>query len=108
MTIDLNAIREHSRRKVNIPATVEILLGSGRVFTTGKAMVRDISFTGALIAKMVLKKRVLPAENFRIRIRMSHPNHKGIGALCKPVRFGVGKDFEIGVEFEEFWAGDKE
>lgn len=107
MPQDLESIREFSRRSVNLPAEVDILV-AGKVFTSGTCTVRDISFKGALLTKFKLKKQVFPVRPFRLRFMLTHPKHKGIGGVAKPVRLGVGKEFELGVEFEEFWAGEQE
>jgi hypothetical protein len=99
-------IREWARQKVEIPARIEILLPSGCVFTDGRAMIRDISFKGARIGRIVLRRPILPARPFRIRLTFESKEHSGVGAICKPVRFGTGDEFELGVEFEEFWASE--
>lgn len=106
MTQDLESIREFARRSVNLPAQVAVLVG-GKVFTSGTCVVRDISFKGALLVKFKLKQQVFPVRPFKIRFVLTHPKHKGIGGVAKPVRLGVGREFELGVEFEEFWAGEQ-
>ena len=60
-----------------------------------------------LLAKFMLKKKALPAEQFTLHLRMAGNRYKGIGAICVPVRFGTGKDFELAVSFKEMWAEDK-
>lgn len=101
-------IREWSRQKLNVPAEVEVVLASGRVFTSGKAMVRDISFQGARLGRIVLRKPILPARPFKIRLSFRDRERRGIAAMCRPVRFGQGEEFELGVEFEEFWADEQD
>ena len=96
-------LRDWSRNAVNVPTRLEVLVGPRR-FTTGSAIIRNISFKGALLGKLVLKKQFLPARTFRIRLHFSSPKYRGIGALCKPVRFGDGKAFELGVAFENLWV----
>ena len=107
----LDAVREHSRlvprREVNLLAKITIKLRSGKTFDTGMVLVRDISLKGALLAKFMLKKKALPAEQFTLHLRMAGNRYKGIGAICVPVRFGTGKDFELAVSFKEMWAEDK-
>ncbi len=97
-------LRRWSRRDVRIAADVDILLHNNKKFTTGVAIIRNISLRGALIGRMVLKKQVLPASWFRIRVNFKSDEYKGIGALCRPIRFGRGDEFELAVEFEDFWA----
>ena len=72
-------VRRWARNEVNIPAKIEIL--------TAK-----------------LKKSTLPAANFRVRLTFSSAKYKGIGAICRPIRFGRGDEFQLAVEFEDFWA----
>ena len=59
---------------------------------------------GSLINKIKLKKPTLPAASFRVRLTFSSAKYKGIGAICRPIRFGRGNTFELAVEFEDFWA----
>ena len=96
-------LRDWSRNAVNVPTRLEVLVGQRR-FTTGSAIIRNISFKGALLGKMILKKQVLPARSFRIRLKFSTPKYRGIGALCRPVRFGDGDKFELGVAFDSLWV----
>ncbi|MBI3854693.1 MAG: hypothetical protein HY293_03260 [Planctomycetes bacterium] len=96
--------RRWGRNEVNLPAKVEILTGQGRKFTGGTAVIRDVSLRGALLTQIKLKKSCLPAANFKVRLTFSSTKYKGIGALCRPIRFGRGEAFELAVEFEDFWA----
>lgn len=99
-----NYLRKWMRNAVRIPAQVEIVTGDGKVFTRGTAVIRDVSLKGALLGRLRLRKPFLPIRPFRIRLAFRAPRYRGIGALCRPVRFGAGADFELGVEFEDFWA----
>jgi len=101
-------IREWTRRKADIPADLEIVLEDGSVFARGTAVVQDISFSGALLAKLDLDGDALPARWFRIKLAFKDPEHEGFRAVCTPVRINAREDFSIGVEFDEFWAGEKE
>ena len=97
-------LRKWIRRDVRIPVEIEILLRNGRIFTRGAGIIRNISLKGALLGRMVLKRQYLPAEWFRLRIRFKSPEYRGIGALCLPVRFGSNPEFELAVQFDDFWA----
>ncbi len=97
--------RRWGRQAVHLPARIEIVLPGGRKFTSGTAIIRNINLKGALLAKFVLKKPYLPARSFQIRMTFCSDEYDGIGAVARPVRFGVGHDFEIAVVFEDFWAG---
>jgi hypothetical protein len=97
-------VRRWSRNAVNIPARVEIVTLDGKKFTTGTAIIRDVSLRGARLGRLVLKKAALPARSFRIKLFFKSEPYRGIGALCRPIRFGNGPEFELAVEFEDFWA----
>ena len=96
--------RRWSRNSVHIPAKVEIITLDGKKFSTGTAVIRDVSLRGALLTQIKLKKSVLPASSFQVKLTFSSDKYKGIGALCRPIRFGRGSDFELAVEFVDFWA----
>jgi hypothetical protein len=99
-----NYLRRWARKTVNLPARLEIVLDEdGRKFTTGSAIVRNISFKGALLGRVVLKKAVLPAKRFSIHLAFNLRKYKGIGAIARPVHFGSGKEFELGIEFIDLW-----
>lgn len=98
-------LREWSRRAVSIPARVSIFADrANRPFNTGTAIVRNISLSGCLLGRIVLKRKVLPASRFTVHIDFRLPGHEGIGAIGRPVHFGTGKEFEIGIAFEDFWV----
>lgn len=95
--------RRWPRNRVDLPAELEILV-DGRRWTTGSAVVRDVSLRGARLAKIKLKKASLPARAFRVSITFRAGPYDGVGALGRPVRFGTGEDFELAVEFDDVWA----
>jgi hypothetical protein len=96
--------RRWARNEVHLPAKIEILTTAGKKFTEGTATIRDVSLRGALLTKIKLKKGLLPAASFRVRLTFSSAKYKGIGAIARPIRFGRGDAFELAVEFEDFWA----
>lgn len=96
--------RRWVRNEVDLPAKVEILTGAGKKVNDGSAVIRDVSLRGALLTRIKLKKPVLPAASFQVRLTFSSDKYKGIGALCRPIRFGRGAEFELAVEFVDFWA----
>jgi len=96
--------RKWARNTVHIAAKMEIVTLDGKKFTTGTAIIRDVSLRGARLGRMVLKRRCLPAQSFRIKLLFRSEKYKGIGALCRPIRFGKGPEFELAVEFEDLWA----
>ncbi len=100
-------IRDWSRNEVSLAAKVEIRTEDGKLFTTGTAIIRDISLKGARLAKLVLKKQAFPAATFRIHLEFKSPEMQGIGAVARPIRFGQGKEFEIAVEFDDLWVREE-
>jgi hypothetical protein len=96
--------RRWVRNEVDLPAKVEILTAAGKKVNDGSAVIRDVSLRGALLTCIKLKKAVLPAAAFQVKLTFSSDKYKGIGALCRPIRFGRGSDFELAVEFVDFWA----
>jgi hypothetical protein len=96
--------RKWARNTVHIAATLEIVTLDGKKFTSGTAIIRDVSLRGARLGRMVLKKQCLPARSFRIKLFFRSERYRGIGALARPIRFGKGPEFELAVEFEDLWA----
>lgn len=96
--------RRWVRNELNLPAKVEILGPAGKKVNEGTTVIRDVSLRGALLTRIKLKKPVLPASTFQVRLTFSPEKYKGIGALCRPIRFGRGSEFELAVEFVDFWA----
>ncbi len=96
--------RRWSRNSVHIAAKLEVVTLDWKRYTTGTAIIHDVSLRGARLGRIVLKKASLPARTFRIRLLFKSEQYRGIGALCRPIRFGNGPEFELAVEFEDFWA----
>lgn len=96
--------RRWVRNEVRLPAKLQILTLDGKKANEGTALIQDVSLRGALLTQIKLKKKTLPASSFRVRLSFGSDKYKGIGALCRPIRFGRGADFELAVEFEDFWA----
>ena len=100
-------MRRWARNAVDLPARLEILVGKRR-WTTGTALVRDVSLRGARLGRLRLRKGSLPARSFRIRLTFPSGRYRGVGAVCRPVRFVDGPAFELAVEFEDFWASSEQ
>ena len=98
----MESIREWARRRADVPARIEIVTEDGAVFATGRAVVRDISFTGALLTDLTLDS--LPAKWFRVRLAFD----EGFSAVARPVRIEAKDEFALAVEFEDFGAGEAE
>jgi hypothetical protein len=99
--------RAWERREVNLPVKVEICWEQNDiVHATGKALVRNISLSGALLTKFVMDTKTFPARRFYLKIHFNGRKYKGMGAECRPVRFGKNDEFELAVEFDDLWAGE--
>ena len=96
-------VRRWARNAVDLAAQVEVLVGTRR-WTTGTAIVRDVSLRGARLGRLKLRKASLPIQPFRLRLTFTSGRYRGVGAVCRPVRFVPGPAFELAVEFEDFWA----
>ncbi len=100
-------LRRWQRNLVNLPAQLEVRLEGGKRFTSGTAILRDISLHGARLGKIFLKRPYLPIQNFKIMLTFRSEDLQGVGALCRPVRFGQGKEFELAVSFEDLWVQEE-
>ena len=105
--VDIGRVRKFARNVINLPGKIEIHYEDGSLFTTGTAVVRDMSVKGARLGKILLRRQMLPAARFWIQLTFEDAQYQGIGAICRPVRFGPGKEFELAVEFENFWVREE-
>lgn len=94
--------RRFSRNLVNAPTRIEIHADNGGRFTSGTAVIRDISLKGAFLTGIDLEGKFLPCSAFRIHLTMPPIVLPGLQAISRPVRFGRLDDFGLGVEFEDF------
>jgi len=95
--------REARRIPVEIPCTLELVMADGDVFDSGKAMLRNISPSGALVAGFELSGGCFPAALFKIRMVLKGDPYNGIGIEATPVRFMTGTH-GIGVKFDEIFV----
>lgn len=93
--------RERDRKNVAIRCEVELVLRNGKIIDSGRASIKNLSANGALLSNFSLKKKVLPAKPFRIRLRMLTKEFQGITVKCLPVRLEVEDGFGIGVKFQD-------
>jgi len=91
--------RTCSRKQVKIQADVVFYLEDGSLFDRGKAIVREISLSGALLSDVTLPRRVFPAAPFRavLRIRIGK-SHEVAGRV---VRLLHGAGLQLGIKFVE-------
>ncbi|HEY3321641.1 MAG TPA: PilZ domain-containing protein [Planctomycetota bacterium] len=95
--------RETRRMAVDIPCEVSLLLPDGKVFDSGTAVVRNVSPSGALLAGLSLSKSCLPVGVFRLVIKLTGGDYKGIGLEATPVRL-IPEASGLGVKFDEVFV----
>lgn len=61
--------RRRARKTVDIPTEVVIYSADGQLFDNGKAVIRDLSPSGAQISGLILSKGVLPLQPFSVALR---------------------------------------
>ena len=95
--------RESRRTSVEIKAEIKLVLPDGNVFDAGKAVIRNISPSGALLGDVKLPKNCYPVSPFKVEIVMKGGDHDGIGIEALPVRFehAIGG---MGVKFNEIFV----
>ena len=99
-----NYLRRWARRDVDVPSKIDLILDKGGKYTTGKAVVKNISLSGALLTDISLQKSSLPIKRFTIHLSFNLKTYKGLGAIARPVHFGdPGREFELGIEFVDLW-----
>lgn len=92
--------RNHQRKRVNVPVLFKIILENGRVFTRGKARVKDISPSGALMEDMEFARDALPTRPFKISFQILEGLYEGVEALCEPIRFVFRPRIGLGLRFD--------
>jgi len=90
-------VRVTPRRAVKLPADLALYLGDGSLFDRGRALVREVSFTGALLSEVSLARGVLPASPFRVVLRIK--KGEGIDLTGRVVRLLHGAELDLGVKF---------
>ncbi len=95
--------RECKRKDTDINADIAIILGDGTRAAEGKALVKNVSPSGALLANVDLKGAGIPTEAFTLELKMTSGGYEGIQFQCKPVRI-VPEEKGIGVKFEEIFV----
>ena len=93
--------REKDRKKVVIRCEIEIVMRNGKLIDKGRASIKNLSGTGALLSNFKLDTGVLPTKPFRINVRMLTKEFSGITVCCLPVRLEVEDGFGIGVKFQD-------
>ncbi len=92
--------RANHRRKVGLPVIFKIILEDGKIFDRGKAVLRNISSSGALMEDLELDRDAIPASPFKISFKVIEGIYEGIEALCEPIRYIFRPRTGLGLRFE--------
>jgi transcriptional regulator with XRE-family HTH domain len=98
--------RLEPRKKVHLPLELSIYFADGTLFDRGRAVMRDVSLSGALLSGVVLtEKRGIPLEPHTIAIRLLEGPLKDLEIRGKPVRFlDEGDAIYVAIAFEQAQA----
>lgn len=94
--------RRHERKKVSLPVELSIYLKDGEFYASGKALLLDVSPSGALLGALVLRQMSMPLAPHTIGIRFLEGLAKGLEILGRPVRLVYARaGLEVAIEFVE-------
>lgn len=83
-----NHERTHPRKPSDLPLELSIYLADGRLFDRGRAVLRDVSLSGALLSGILLtEKKGLPLQPHTIGIKLLDGPLKDLEIRSEPVRF---------------------
>lgn len=80
--------RLQPRKAMDLPLELSIYLADGTLFDRGRAVMRDVSLSGALLSGFILtEKRGIPLEPHTIGLRLLDGPLKGLEIRSRPIRF---------------------
>lgn len=79
--------RRHPRQEVNCAIEMTIYRPDGSVFSSGQAIVREISLSGAILKGILLSKQVIPIDPHTIGLRFPSGPGGALEVRGFPVRF---------------------
>jgi hypothetical protein len=92
--------RRWPRFTVNVPGTLELyLVATPQEYTSGSTIVDNISQGGAGLSKIRIDSNAIPAESFRMVLKIDHPTLRDWHAHCQVVRLSINGDLSAGVQF---------
>ncbi|HVE38537.1 MAG TPA: hypothetical protein VNM14_01530 [Planctomycetota bacterium] len=92
--------RGHPRQEVNRPVQMTIYRPDGSVFAAGKATMREVSLSGAVLKGVVLSKQVIPIAPHTIGVVFDAGPGERLDVRGYPVRFFQdGETLGLSVEF---------
>jgi hypothetical protein len=92
--------RRHDRKECSMPVELSVHLTDGRLYDRGRAMLWNISLSGALLRALVLPLKALPVDSHLIGIRVLEGPLKDLRILGRPARFEQSEDgLHLAIEF---------
>ena len=92
--------RKHPRKDVAFPLEMSIYLEDGSLFDRGRATMRNVSLSGAVLSGIILPQQSVPLRPHRIGIRLKEGPLRGIEILSRPLRFvHIEQGVALAVEF---------
>jgi transcriptional regulator with XRE-family HTH domain len=92
--------RRDARKDVAIPIELSIYLAEGRLFDQGRAEMRNVSLSGALLSAIVLTKQAIPVVPHTIGIRLLEGPLRDVEVLGRPIRLNQDGDvLRLAIEF---------
>jgi hypothetical protein len=102
-----NHRRERPRKDVIVPVEMTVYLATGRLYTRGKAVLRNVSLSGAVLSGFVLQNRSVPLEPHTIGVKLLDGPLKGLEILGSPVRLTRNPaGFGLAIEFMRSQSAD--
>ncbi len=92
--------RSSERKDVSVKAEIEIVLKSGKVFAEGEAVIRNLSFAGALLGDVMTTTGHLPMEPFYARLTIEDKSGDKVGFRADFVRIQSSGNLEFGIQFD--------
>ena len=92
--------RRHPRKVVNLPVEISLYANGEILYDRGKAVLRNVSLSGALLGALVLPGMKMPAGPFTLGIRLLEGPLKDVEVRGRPVRLVHGEDaLDLAMEF---------
>lgn len=94
--------RRHERKPTSIAVELSIYLNKGELYDRGKALLANVSLSGALLGALVLSYKSIPVAPHTIGIRLLEGPAKDLEIHGRPVRLvHAPGGFEVAIEFEK-------
>ena len=92
--------RRDPRKETAVPIELSIYLSEGNLFDRGRAVMGNVSLSGALLSALVLTKQAIPVVPHTIGIRLLDGPLKDVEVLGRPVRLNqAGDALHLAIEF---------